>query len=89
MLKRCNARFEYSGQEDPSRFSSEIIHPDEAMMLLYSIFEGVDDVPELPKLYRHKNPPNLVIFLVLRVVFGNCLVNFSFLCFVAHCCFCL
>ena len=62
LQKRCNAGFEYSGLEDPSRFSSEKIHPDEAMALLYSIFEGVDAEPEIPKLYRHKNPPNPVIF---------------------------
>ena len=62
LQKRCNAGFEYSGLEDPSRFSSEKIHPDEAMALLYSIFEGVDAEPEIPKLYRHKNSPNPVIF---------------------------
>ena len=62
LQKRCHVGFECSGQEDPSRFSSERIHPSEAMALLYSIFEGVDSKPKLPKLYRHKNPPNPVIF---------------------------
>jgi len=61
LQKRCNAGFEYSSQEDPSRFSSEKIHPDEAMALLYSIFEGEDAVPEIPKLYRRNNPSKLVI----------------------------
>jgi len=62
LQKRCHAGFEYSGLDDPSRFSSDIIHPSEAMAILYSILEGVDSEPELPKLYRRKNPPNPVIF---------------------------
>ena len=62
LQKRCHAGFKYSGLEDPSRFSSEMIHPSEAMALLFSILEGVDSEPELPKLYCRKNPPNPVIF---------------------------
>ena len=62
LQKCCHAGFEYSGLDDPSRFSSDIIHPSEAMAILYSILEGVDSEPELPKLYRRKNPPNPVIF---------------------------
>ena len=61
LQKRCHAGFEYIGREDPSRFLSERIHPDEAMALLYSIFEGVDSEPEIPKLYHYKNSPNPVI----------------------------
>ena len=60
LQKRCHAGFEYIGREDPSRFLSERIHPDEAMALLYSIFEGVDSEPEIPKLYHYKNSPNPV-----------------------------
>ena len=62
LQKCCHAGFEYSGLEDPSRFSSETIHPSEAMALHYSILEGVDSEPELRKLYRRKNSPNPVIF---------------------------
>ena len=62
MQKRCHPGFEYSGLDEPSQFSSEVIHPNEAMAILNDIFEGVDSVPELPKLYRRKHPPNPVIF---------------------------
>ena len=62
LQKCCHAGFEYSGLDDPSQFSSEVIHPSEAMTILNDIFEGVDSVPELRKLYRRKNPPNPVIF---------------------------
>jgi len=62
LQKRCHAGFEYSGLDDPSRFSLEVIHLSEAMAILYDIFEGVDSVPELPKLYHRKNPPTPVIF---------------------------
>lgn len=62
LQKRCHAGFEYSGPDDPSRFSSEVIHPNEAMAILNDLFEGVDSVPELPKLYRRKHPSNLVTF---------------------------
>ena len=48
--------------DDPSRFSSGVIHPNEAMAILNDLFEGVDSVPELPKLYCRKHPPNLVTF---------------------------
>ena len=58
LQKRCHAGFEYSGLDDPSRFSSEVIHPNEAMAILNDLFEGVDSVPELPKLYRRKHLPN-------------------------------
>ena len=62
LQKRCHAGFEYSGLDDPSRFSSEVIHPNEAMAILNDLFEGVESVPELPKLYCRKNPPNQVTF---------------------------
>ena len=62
LQKRCHPGFEYSGLDEPSQFSSEVIHPNEAIAILNDIFEGVDSVPELPKLYHHKNTPNLVIF---------------------------
>ena len=39
-----------------------MIHPNEAMAILIDLFEGVESVPELPKLYRRKNPPNQVTF---------------------------
>ena len=61
LQKHCHARFEYSGLDDPSRFSSGVIHPNEAMAILNDIVEGVDSVPELSKLYRRKYPPNSVI----------------------------
>ena len=61
LQKCCHTGFEHTGRDDPSRFSSERIHPDEAMALLHSIFEGVDSEPELPKLYHYKNSPNPVI----------------------------
>ena len=62
LQKHCHAGFEYSGLDDPSRFSSKVIHPNEAMAILNDLFEGVESVPELPKLYRHKHPPNQVTF---------------------------
>ena len=60
--KRCHAGFKYSGLDDPSQFSSKVIHPNEAMAILNDLFDGVDSVPELPKLYRRKHPPNQVTF---------------------------
>ena len=74
LQKRCHAGFEYSGLDDPSRFSSEVIHTNEAMAILNDLFEGVDSVPELPKLY-------------LRVVFWKLSCQFLFLVLVANCCF--
>jgi len=62
LQKRCHAGFEYSGLDDPSRFSSEVIHPNEAMAVLNDLFEGIDSVPELPKLYRRKHLLNSVTF---------------------------
>ena len=62
LQKRCHAGFEYSGLDDLSRFSSGVIHPNEAMAILNDLFDGVDSMPELPKLYRRKHPPNLVTF---------------------------
>ena len=82
LQKRCHAGFEYSGLDDPFRFSSERIHPSEAMAILHSVLEGVDYEPELPKLYRRKNSPNSVIFWTIEWFL------FSFA-LVAECCFCL
>ena len=62
LQKGYHAGFEYSGQDDPSQFSSEVIHSNEAMAILNDLFEGVESVPELPKLYRHKHPSNQVTF---------------------------
>ena len=62
LQKRCHAGFEYSGLDDPSRFSSEVIHLNEAMAILNDLFEGVESMLELPKLYCRKNPPNQVTF---------------------------
>jgi len=62
LQKRCHAGFEYSGLDDPSRFSSKVIHPNEAMAILNDLFEGVESMLELPKLYCRKNPPNQVTF---------------------------
>ena len=51
---------------DPSRFSSEKTGRDEAMVLLYNLFEGVTSMPELPDLFRASNPPKQVRFFVVE-----------------------
>ena len=61
--------FEYTGLRDPSRFSSEKTSCDEAMVLLYNLFEGVTSMPELPDLFCASNPPKQVGFSVVECFF--------------------
>ena len=63
---RTNPGFEYTGLHDPSRFSSEKTGRDEAMVLLYNLFEGVTSLPELPDLFCASNPPKQVWFSVIE-----------------------
>ena len=63
---RTHPGFEYTGLHDPSRFSSEKTSRDEAMVLLYNLFEGVTSLPELPNLFRASNPPKQVWFSVIE-----------------------
>ena len=59
---QCRSRlgFEYMGLYDPSRFSLEKTSRDEAMVLLYNLFEGVGSIPVLPDLFHVNNPPKQV-----------------------------
>jgi len=59
---QCRSRlgFEYMGLYDPSRFSTEKTSRDEAMVLLYNLFEGVNSIPVLPDLFHVNNPPKQV-----------------------------
>ena len=61
---QCCSRlgFKYMGLYDPSRFSSEMTGRDEAMVLLYNLFEGVSSIPMLPDLFHVNNPPKQVKF---------------------------
>ena len=63
---RTHPMFEYMGLHDPSRFSSEKTSRDEAMVLLYNLFEGVTSLPELPDLFHASNPPKKVRFSVIE-----------------------
>ena len=54
---------------DPSRFSSEKTSRDEAMVLLYNLFEGVTSMPELSDLFRASNPPKQVWFSAIEWFF--------------------
>ena len=63
---RSHLGFEDTGLLDPSRFSSEKTSRDEAMVLLYNLFEGVTSMPELLDLYRASNPPKQVRFFVIE-----------------------
>jgi len=63
---RIHPGFEYTGLYDPSRFSSEKTGRDEAMVLLYNIFEGVSTIPILSDLFRVNNSPNRVGFCVIK-----------------------
>ena len=62
LQNHCNLGFEFTGITDPSRFSSEKIYEEEAMVLVHNVFEGVNAVPMIPQLYHFKNPPNQVMF---------------------------
>ena len=66
---RSHPGFEYTGLRDPSRFSSEKTGRDEAMVLLYNLFEGVTSMLELPDLFRASNPPKQVGFSVVECFF--------------------
>ena len=57
---RSHLGFEYTGLYDPSRFSSEKTSRDEAMVLLYNLFEGVGSIPMLPEVFRVNNPSKQV-----------------------------
>jgi len=69
LKSRIHSGFEYTGLYDPSQFSSEKTGRDEAMVLLYNLFEGVSTIPVLPQLFHVNNPPNLVGPCVYRVLF--------------------
>jgi len=73
---RSHLGFEYTGLYDPSRFSSEKTSRDEAMVLLYNLFEGVSSIPVLPDLFCVNNFPKQVRFCIIE-----CLSELSF-------CFC-
>ena len=62
LQSRIHPGFEYTGLYDPSRFSSEKTGRDEAMVLLYNLFEGVGSFPVLPDLFHVNNPPKQVKF---------------------------
>ena len=70
LQSRIHSRFEYTGLYDPSQFSSDKTGRDEAMVLLYNLFEGVSTIPVLPQLFRANNPPNLVGFCVIKYFSG-------------------
>ena len=59
---QCRSRlgFEYMGLYDPSRFLSKKTSRDEAMVLLYNLFEGVGSFPVLPDMFHVNNPPKQV-----------------------------
>ena len=69
---QCRSRlgFEYTGLYDPSRFSLEKTGRDEAMVLLYNLFEGVSTIHVLPQLFHVNNPPNLVGLCVIEYFSG-------------------
>ena len=62
LQSRIHSGFEYTGLQDPSRFSSEETSQDEAMVLLHNLFEAVSTIPVLPELFHVNNPPNQVGF---------------------------
>ena len=66
---RTHPGFEYTGLHDPSRFSSEKTSRDEAMVLLYNLFEGVTSLPEISDLFRASNPPKQVWFSAIEWFF--------------------
>ena len=63
---RSHLGFEYTGLYDPSRFSSEKTSRDDAMVLLYNLFEGVSSIPVLPDLFHVNNFPKQVWFGVIE-----------------------
>ena len=68
--------FEYTGLYDPSLFLSEKTSRDEAMVLLYNLFEGVSSIPVLPDLFHVNNPPKQVKFCNIEC-FLNCPLLFG------------
>ena len=69
-LQSCiHPGFEYTGLHDFSEFSSKKTSRDEAMVLLYNLFEGVTSLPELPDLFRVSNPPKQVWLSVIEWFF--------------------
>ena len=67
---RTHPGFEYTGLHDPSRFSSEKTSRDEAMVLLYNLFEGVSSILVLPDLFHVNNSPNQVGFCIIECFSG-------------------
>ena len=57
LQSRIHPGFEYTGLHDPSRFLSDKTGRDEAMVLLYNLFEGVTSMPKLPDLFCASNLP--------------------------------
>ena len=70
LQSRVHSGFRYMGLYDPSRFSLEKTGRDEAMVLLYNLFEGVSTIPVLPQLFHVNNPPNQVGFCVIEYFYG-------------------
>ena len=66
LQSRIHSGFEYTGLYDPSRFSSEKTSRDEAMVLLYNLFEGVSSMPVLPNLFCEDNFPKQVRFCIIE-----------------------
>ena len=63
---RSHLGFKYTGLYDPSQFSSEKTSRDEAMVLLYNLFEGVSSILVLPDLFHVNNFPKQVRFCVIE-----------------------
>ena len=57
LQSRIHPGFEYTGLHDFSEFSSKKTGRDEAMVLLYNLFEGVTSLPELLDLFHASNLP--------------------------------
>ena len=66
LQSRIHPGFEYTGLHDFSEFSSKKTGRDEAMVLLYNLFEGVTSLPELPDLFHASNLPKQVRFSVIE-----------------------
>ena len=65
LQSRIHSGFKYTRLYDPSRFSSENTGRDEAMVVVYNLFEGVSTIPVLSELFHMNNPLNQVGFCVI------------------------
>ena len=66
---RSHLGFKYTGLYDPSQFSSEKTSRDEAMVLLYNLFEGVSSIPVLPDLFHVNSSKKQVRFCIIECLF--------------------